>query len=185
MKMKNVMIDIETLGTDPGCVILSIGAVRFDPKTGNTGPTFYKKIDLEDSIKQGLTIDPKTLKWWIEKSKEAQLEAFFGKTRLEEAFKALIKFLNKDDIIWANSPSFDCDILEYTYKELVRDPIKGINIGKYYWNPFNQRDVRTIASIDNFKTKKETIKKNNDKVLHNPIDDCLNQIEYIVKIINK
>jgi DNA polymerase III epsilon subunit-like protein len=28
--MRDVMVDLETLGTVPGCVILSIGAVAFD-----------------------------------------------------------------------------------------------------------------------------------------------------------
>ena len=185
MKMQNVMIDIETLGTKPGCVILSIGAVRFDIKTGKIGSKFYKKIDLNDSMNHGFSIDSNTLKWWIEKSKEVQDEAFFGKTKLVDAIKHLINFLNKDDILWANSPSFDLNILEYTYKTLFKDPIMGLKLNKYYWNPFNQRDVRTIASIDDFKTKKSILKKNHDKVLHNPIDDCLIQIEYIVDLINK
>ena len=29
----HAMIDIETLGTSPDCVVLSVGAVKFDPFT--------------------------------------------------------------------------------------------------------------------------------------------------------
>ena len=32
----HAMIDIETLGTEPGCVVLSVGAVKFDPFNSET-----------------------------------------------------------------------------------------------------------------------------------------------------
>ena len=38
----DVMIDIESLGTSPDCVILSIGAVLFDPK----GMGVVEKLEL-------------------------------------------------------------------------------------------------------------------------------------------
>ena len=31
----DIMLDIETLGTRPGCVIVTLGAVKFDPYTQN------------------------------------------------------------------------------------------------------------------------------------------------------
>ena len=31
----HAMIDIETLGTEPDCVVLSVGAVKFDPYTAH------------------------------------------------------------------------------------------------------------------------------------------------------
>jgi DNA polymerase III epsilon subunit-like protein len=44
-KYKDVMLDIETLGNRPYSIILSIGAVEFDPRTGNMGNEFYVLID--------------------------------------------------------------------------------------------------------------------------------------------
>ena len=31
----HAMIDIETLGTEPECVVMSVGAVKFDPYSNN------------------------------------------------------------------------------------------------------------------------------------------------------
>ena len=41
--MRDVMLDMETLGTAPGSAILTIGAVEFDPH-GNSVPTYGKDI---------------------------------------------------------------------------------------------------------------------------------------------
>jgi hypothetical protein len=49
--VKNVMIDIETLGTRPGSVILSIGACRFG--ADGIGEEFYRAIDVLDSLMAG------------------------------------------------------------------------------------------------------------------------------------
>ena len=42
----DVMIDMETLSTDPDCVILTIGAVRFDPM----GTGVVEKLELRPEI---------------------------------------------------------------------------------------------------------------------------------------
>lgn len=39
--MNNVMLDLETFGTQPGSVIRSIGAVVFDPFSDKLGKEFY------------------------------------------------------------------------------------------------------------------------------------------------
>ncbi len=43
------MVDLETLGTDPKSVILSIGAVTFDPENAKEdfSNTFYVNVDPE------------------------------------------------------------------------------------------------------------------------------------------
>jgi hypothetical protein len=43
--MNHLMIDIETLSTQPNAVICAIGAVFFEPSTSKTGPSFYQTID--------------------------------------------------------------------------------------------------------------------------------------------
>ncbi|EHW2538892.1 3'-5' exoribonuclease, partial [Escherichia coli] len=42
----HLMIDLETMGKNPGAPIASIGAVFFDPQTGEQGPEFSKIIDM-------------------------------------------------------------------------------------------------------------------------------------------
>ncbi|MBN6656076.1 exonuclease, partial [Escherichia coli] len=57
----HLMIDLETMGKNPDAPIISIGAIFFDPQTGDMGPEFSKTIDLETA---GGVIDRDTIKWW-------------------------------------------------------------------------------------------------------------------------
>ncbi|EPR4788987.1 3'-5' exoribonuclease, partial [Escherichia coli] len=43
----HLMIDLKTMGKNPDAPIISIGAIFFDPQTGDMGPEFSKTIDLE------------------------------------------------------------------------------------------------------------------------------------------
>jgi len=70
--MKDVMVDLETLGRRAGCSILSIGAVAFDAETGNMGPEFYMVIKMASCEKHGLHTDQDTVAWWEKQSPEAQ-----------------------------------------------------------------------------------------------------------------
>ncbi|ENY7635808.1 3'-5' exoribonuclease, partial [Escherichia coli] len=54
----HLMIDLETMGKNPDAPIISIGAIFFDPQTGEMGPEFSKTIDLETA---GGVIDRDTI----------------------------------------------------------------------------------------------------------------------------
>ena len=68
--MSNLMLDIETLGTGPNSVILSIGAVEFD-ETGVISK-FYEAIDPESCTDWGLQIDARTVLWWMDQNDAAR-----------------------------------------------------------------------------------------------------------------
>jgi exodeoxyribonuclease VIII len=63
--MNNVMVDLETMGNGPAAAIVAIGAVEFDPDTGQLGREFYREVDLEDSAFRGGVIDASTVLWWM------------------------------------------------------------------------------------------------------------------------
>lgn len=61
----DLMIDIETLGTSPGCVVLQIGAVVFDPQTGaviDEASIWPSRFEQEEE--RGGRIEAETLDWW-------------------------------------------------------------------------------------------------------------------------
>ena len=64
------MLDLETMGKGPSAAIVTIGAVFFDPMTGELGAEFEAHIDLRDSARFG-EIDPDTVLWWLGQSDEA------------------------------------------------------------------------------------------------------------------
>jgi hypothetical protein len=73
--MKDIMLDLETLGTKPGGIILSIGAAQFDLKKGliDADNTFYENIQISDSVEKGFTITGETIEWWFKQDDNARL----------------------------------------------------------------------------------------------------------------
>lgn len=110
------MLDIETLGTSPGSIILSIGAVRFD--AGGCHESFYALVDARDCERHGLRADVGTIFWWVRQELDARREAFRPGPRMPllEALTKLTQFVEGADEIWANSPNFDVSILESAFR---------------------------------------------------------------------
>lgn len=90
------MVDTETKGNEPGCGVLVIGAVRFDPfmpwpEEGQAiaiKDQFHVRIDPESNDRYGLAEDPKTMKFWKEDaSPEAYAEAWGGTVDLKKALE--------------------------------------------------------------------------------------------------
>ena len=147
----HVMIDIETLGTKPGCPIASIGAVVFDPVAGALGAKFFTRISLQSCDEAGLRMDAKTVYWWMQQSDEARINTFFGECCTLE--QAICEFgywwtenAGEDAKMWAHGATFDPPILEAAYHAigevapwkfyLVRDTrtifdVSGIDVGQY------------------------------------------------------
>ena len=66
------MIDIETLDGEPDSVVITLGAMKFDPTT-NAEPhaPLYLRLDIEEqSEKYKRSIDDNTLEWWGKQKKE-------------------------------------------------------------------------------------------------------------------
>lgn len=112
--MKDVMVDLETLGRRAGCSILSIGAVAFDPKTKELGPEFYVVVNRLSCFKIGLHEDPETVKWWDGQNAEAKkilTEVDGGGEHLRDALNKLTEYLSQFDLkkarVWGNGSDFD------------------------------------------------------------------------------
>ena len=135
------MVDIETLGTRPGSVILSVGACAFSSE--GIGATFYRAIDLFDSlVTRGLSIDPQTVAWWRTQPDEARHAAapIEGTTSLHNALHAFATFVTDADApyLWAKGPDFDLVLLAEAYHAC------GLPVP---WSFRHTRDVRTIAAL--------------------------------------
>ncbi|HGX5953045.1 TPA: 3'-5' exoribonuclease [Escherichia coli] len=70
--MNHLMVDLETMGNGPYAPVISIGAVFFDPNTGETGEEFSVNISLESSMRYRARPDASTILWWMEQSEEAR-----------------------------------------------------------------------------------------------------------------
>lgn len=87
------MIDLETMGKNPDAPIISIGAIFFDPQTGDMGPEFSKTIDLDTA---GGVIDRDVIKWWLKQSREAQSAIMTDEIPLDDALLQLREFIDEN-----------------------------------------------------------------------------------------
>ncbi|ENY3615984.1 3'-5' exoribonuclease [Escherichia coli O8:H49] len=174
----HLMIDLETMGTNPDAPINSIGGKFFDPATGEMGPEFSKAIDLETS---GGIIDRKTIKWWAKRSREAQSAIFTDEIPLDDALLQLREFINENSgesfvQIWGNGANFDNVILRRSYER------QGIPCP---WRYYNDRDVRTIVELGNSIGFDVRMAIPFEGVPHNALDDARHQAKYVSAIWQK
>jgi len=166
------MIDIETMGNMSHSAIVSIGAVRFDLKTGEIGEKFYMNVDLQSCLDAGLIINADTLMWWLNQSDAARKKITEKGHTLNKALISLSAFVTKDDQVWGNSARFDLGILSDALNAL------GMPIP---WDFRKERCVRTLVSFAPEVKDAEP----NTGVAHDALADCIFQINYCSKIFNK
>lgn len=130
----NVMTDVETVGRKPGCAILSIGAIRFNPfesdplkrKQIEKRHRFYVAINNLDSSNLGFSSDPDTMRWWKRQPiwQQLSMEIMTSEHSVAQSAEQFSNFLNagrqngKELRLWANSPSFDIAILRAMYERV-------------------------------------------------------------------
>jgi hypothetical protein len=174
--MTEIMLDIETYSTNPNAVILTIGAIKFN-RSDDLIPLdkmekFYRRITLDSCISLGMHIDPNTARWWSNQSKVSLYEALKNKDRvpIQQALHEFSKFCTGKELIWANSPCFDCVILNQAYEACKLE---------IPWKFWNTRDCRTLYDLG--KVNLKDIIGNLSP--HHAIYDCYNQIKGLKKAL--
>lgn len=163
--MKHIMMDLETLGTKPGCVVLSIGAVAFDPYAGKLGEEFYRKLAWKD---QGLKIEPGTVAWWMEQDPKARIEAFSGD---EQLFMVAMAFklwweAQGAEYLWCHGATFDAPVWEAA-------------AGIVPWRYHQVRDTRTVYDMAQLFPDRTV------GTHHNALDDARNQAYAVCQCYTK
>lgn len=169
--MRDVMLDLETMGSTFNAPIVQIGAVYFDRYTGELGEEFNHNISLEQEMNRGFTPDGSTILWWLAQSKEAQKSVLKrNEWYIDEVYNELNNFLKKSKSIWSHA-TFDYVILMNHMNKLQIKP-------KFHYR--NAKDIRTLVDLAGIDYSKE------DRVgiHHNALDDCKFQINYCVKCFN-
>lgn len=145
-RFKQVMVDLETMGTRPDSAIVAIGAVFFNLPTLETpapefGPSFYANVDLQSSIDAGLKVDGNTVYWWLEQDEAARRRLLDKRLGLEQALHefryfwegyepqpdspgSYVRFQEQHDMstqyLWAHGLDFDVGILRTAYAQIHR-----------------------------------------------------------------
>ena len=170
--MSNIMLDIETLGTRSTSVILSIGAVEFD-KASILG-TFHKRINIDSCLRQGLTVDGRTIQWWMDQTGEARV---LFQMPGEPLHDALVDFRNAfawdNKAVWCNGASFDFPIIENALHQC------GLQLP---WAYYNTRDYRTLKNLVSRATYYSL--RVRPAIAHDALDDAVAQAKTLQALLN-
>lgn len=167
----HVMVDVETLGLQQNAIVLSVGAVVFDPTPRNRGlgDEFYIEIDPE---KYPGSIDVSTVKFWL-KQGNCPLDGKREGRHIGELFTDYLDRVCRGErqnlVLWSNGTDFDFPKLQYAYR-----------LGKRQlpWSYSSIRDARTVYKL--FDPDKLLAPITNPA--HNALDDAINQAHWLINI---
>jgi hypothetical protein len=169
----DIMLDLETLATSPDSVILTFGAIKFDPfdSSKEMKDGIYFRINVDEQIALGRRVDEGTVAWWGTQSEEVREEALGETDRvsLEDFTKALNKFVSGANRVWAQGPVFDIVILENLYRQIGKPAP---------WQYYTIRDSRTLL-------KALGDDREGGALLHNALADAVSQAQAVQSAVKR
>ena len=135
------MVDLETMAVTPRSVILTLGAVTFDPQTDEIFDDLYFRMDIDGQDKLNREVDNNTLDWWAKQDPKIMEEAFSpdGRISVADGVDAFHKFAWGCSAFWSHGSIFDIGMLDDLYRQLQKTPPWG-----EFWRI---RDTRTLFDI--------------------------------------
>lgn len=170
----DVMLDLETLSTRPESVILTIGAVKFDPwgEEVDAESGLYMRVDVDEQLAMDRHVLESTVEWWGKQDEAVREEALGESNResLDTMTRALNKFLVGVENIWCQGPAFDIVILENLYRQLSKPTP---------WQFWQIRDSRTLFGVHGDPREKGRT------AAHNALMDCYYQARGVQDIYQR
>ena len=165
--MKNVMVDLETLGTRNNAVIIAVGAVEFCKDAG-VGRSFYAVIDPQSCVDHGLKIDASTVMWWMKQNDSARAAFDRPSIHLSAGLLDFATWFPEGAALWGNGATFDNVILSSAYESsrLTRP-----------WGRWDDRCYRTLKNL------RPEIKMDRAGTHHNALDDATAQALHAIQIL--
>ena len=184
----NLMLDLETMGTAPNTVTLSLGAVAFN-REGIIAKELFE-FDIEEQFHLGREASGSTLKWWMKQDNEARKvfedndfkikvsQFFTGFESLIDMSLGVVKESRGELKPWGNGANFDTVIIEDLYR---RHHEKRENaIPWKFWNVWCFRTFNNMTKCKDLVPRKQT-----QGVKHNALDDAIYQTNCVLAFYNK
>lgn len=176
-QQNHLMIDIETLGTNPHAPIIQIGAILFDSYTGAHLQEYCANILVTDEscAAFGLKPDQATIEWWAGQPVEIWESTKLGARPLIEVMTEFLYGLGaigveKSTPIWSHA-TFDFPLINHHLQLAGLKPL-------YYRSA---RDIRTLVDLADI----DLNSYNWNQKTHNALDDCRFQVKYCVDALAK
>ena len=182
-KRIDVMVDLETLGTDLDALVFQVASAAFDINTGEITNEFNECADVAKAVEKDGKIDGGTLKWWLGTNSELFRELLNKDAQtpselIVDYFAWISKLTQEYDevYLWGNGILFDNAILRYKFTQ------QGLHYPIFFRN---DRDVRTILELA---SSKEGVDSkilygrfyNESLTAHDAYNDVVNQIALVV-----
>lgn len=175
------MLDLETMSLRSDAAIVSIGAVKFNPRNKNVGELgdpsdpeykhFYRTVDLQSCIDLGLKVDGAAVMWWLKQSATARdaladpppapitdvlcdFHAWFGGQRMQ---------------VWGNGANFDGVVMRNAYEKIALPP------------PYLYKDEMCYRTIRKVVPEVKWLDGINP---HHALDDAVAQAIHLQKLFN-
>lgn len=164
------MVDLETWGTRPGCAIRSIGAVFFNPETGELGNEFYATITDASCKKMKMHKDPGTVEWWAKPENAlANKQLSEGQLPIDEVIDRFEKFwrTQRGMWFWSQGANFDEPILSWVFHAMNK---------KAPWDFYRAQDTRTVYRVAERFAQFSSFSIKRSGTYHNALDDCKHQV---------
>lgn len=167
----HVMLDIESLGTRPGCVVLSAAFVRFEDMALTS-----LNLSMEDQYELGLETGPSTLDWWRTQSQDTWRAATCDPFPLVSALNHFSTWLGwaragREMWIWCHGAGFDAPLLQEVYQRA------GIACP---WSFRDVRDTRTLYDLAGVDSREYRVEP-----AHIAANDALGQARAAVEALRR
>lgn len=165
---EHVMLDLETLSTEPDAVIVAIGAVKFTATT--IVDSIYIPVSAQSCQDHGLHLNGDTVIWWLKQS-DAARAALTDPDALDlgTALDGFQMWFGDNKPLWGNGATFDNVVLDSAYKAAgLERP----------WSYKMDRCYRTLRNIPGAPDADDRVGEH-----HNALDDAMFQTLHLQKII--
>lgn len=171
--MNRIMIDLETLDTQPSAVIVSIGAVRFGPDAWSSYETFYCAVAFDQ--RDGRSVSRDTIAWWL--TQPAEVQAALSDPAaipLNGALSQLAIWISNGGShsareVWAGPATFDLAVLEHAYHTCGWCAL-----------PWNYNETRCYTTI---RKQHPEVQRPVNPMAHNALADAQAQAEHLTAIL--
>lgn len=170
------MLDLETIGTKPSAVVLSIGACVFD--ADGIYAQYYAPLNAKSQVDGGRKVDFDTICWWLKQGASAQKvfeESSMARPVSEELKEGFLPWCKNNDVknalVMSNGIDFDVQIMESIFDTLKLETP---------WKFFNKRCYRTLKSTFRFEEG-----QTRQGTYHHALDDAIFQATSFQKFLKE
>ena len=175
----HVMVDIETMGTNPDAPILSIGWVQFTVEGVDHASAKCCRLDLAKELKAGAKCDADTIQFWMKQPDDARAELFGADVPAMfrnpqnglSVFSASMPIVSNLAGVWGNGATFDNVLLRQCFARY--DMVAP-------WPFYKDRCFRTLKNmLPRIAAPLFT------GIKHSAMDDAVHQAEHAVLLLRE